>query len=209
VEKSQGIHGKIVGVLVEHRGRRPQVHESAYVAPTAVLCGDVRVGAGARILFGAVVSGEDGFASVGERCVVMENALLRGRADHPLVVGDDVLVGPHAHLNGAQIGNGCFLATGAGVFPGAVLGPGCEVRINGVVHVNTVVPDGVHVPIGWIAAGDPAELFSPDRHDELWAVQKELDFPGTVYGVERGTDATTLMRRQSEWFGAHRDDRIL
>jgi carbonic anhydrase/acetyltransferase-like protein (isoleucine patch superfamily) len=194
---------------IEHRGKRPSVDPSAYVAPTAVLCGDVRVGPDARILFGAVLTAEDGAVEVGRRCVVMENALVRGRARHPTSIGDDVLVGPHAHVNGARIGAGCFLATGVSIFPGAVLREGCEVRINGVVHVNTVLAASTVVPIGWIAAGDPAELFSPDRHDELWAVQRELDFPGTVYGVERGTHAATLMRRQSEWFGAHRDDRIL
>jgi carbonic anhydrase/acetyltransferase-like protein (isoleucine patch superfamily) len=196
-------------VQIEHRGKRPSVDSSAYVAPTAVLCGDVRVGADARILFGAVLTAEDGAIEVGERCVVMENALVRGRARHATTIGDDVLVGPHAHLNGARVGPGCFLATGAAVFPGAVLGDGCEVRINGVVHVNTVLAAGQTVPIGWIAAGDPAQLFSPDRHEELWEVQRPLDFPGTVYGVDRETDATTRMRRQSEWFGAHREDRPL
>jgi carbonic anhydrase/acetyltransferase-like protein (isoleucine patch superfamily) len=47
-------------MLVEHRGALPQVDPSAYVAPNAVLCGDVRVGADARVLFGAVVTAEDG-----------------------------------------------------------------------------------------------------------------------------------------------------
>jgi carbonic anhydrase/acetyltransferase-like protein (isoleucine patch superfamily) len=196
-------------VIVEHRGKRPSIDPSAYVAPTAVVCGDVRIGADARVLFGAVLSGEDGYVEVGQRCVVMESALLRGRAAHPVLIGDDVLVGPQAHVNGAVVGAGCFLATGAALFPGASLGAGCEVRVHGVVHVNTVLAEGTTVPIGWVAAGDPAQLFSPDRHDELWEVQRPLDFPGTVYGVERGTDATTLMRKQSEWFGAHRDDRVL
>src|SRR5215831_3973109 len=98
------------GVLIEHRGHTPRVDPSAYVAPTAVLCGAVQVGPEARILFGAVLTAEDGEISVGARCVVMENALLRGRARHPCVIGDDVLVGPHAHVNGARIGDGCFLA---------------------------------------------------------------------------------------------------
>jgi hypothetical protein len=66
---------------------------------------------------------------------------------------------------------------------------------------------GTVVPIGWIAAGDPAQLFPPDRHDELWEVQRGLDFPGTVYGVPRGTPMRTVMARQVEFYGAHRDDR--
>jgi gamma-carbonic anhydrase len=193
-------------MLLEHRGKSPQVDPSAYVAPNAIVCGDVRIGADARVLFGAVLTAEDGAITVGERCVIMENALVRGREQHPTRIGDDVLIGPHAHVNGTRIENGCFIATGAALFPGARLGAGTEVRIHGVVQVNTVLEPGSTVPIGWIAVGDPAKILPPDRHDDIWAIQRELDFPGTVYGIPRGTDATTMMRAQAEWFGAHRRD---
>ena len=199
----------MVGMLIEHRGASPTVDPSAYVAPNAVLCGDVHVGAGARILFGAVLTAEDGRIDVGARTVVMENALVRGRRRTPVGLGDDVLVGPHAHVNGAVVEDGAFLATGAAVFPGATVGAASEVRIHAVVHVNSNLAPGITVPIGWIAAGDPAELFSPDRHEDLWAVQGPLDFPGTVYGLPRDATARDRMSRQSAWFGAHRDDRIL
>jgi carbonic anhydrase/acetyltransferase-like protein (isoleucine patch superfamily) len=192
---------------LEHRGRSPVVDPSAYVAPTAVLCGDVRVGPDARILFGAVLTAEDGRIDVGARCVVMENALLRGRAAHPVRLGDDVLVGPHAHLNGTVVGAGCFLATGSSLFPGSRLGRDVEVRINGVVHANTVLEDGALVPIGWVAVGDPAQVLAPGQHDEIWAVQERLDFPQTVYGLPREASARERMERQAAWFAAHRDDR--
>jgi carbonic anhydrase/acetyltransferase-like protein (isoleucine patch superfamily) len=193
--------------ILEHRGRRPRIDPTAYVAPTATLCGDVRVGPEARVLFGAVLTAEDGYVEVGARCVVMENALVRGRANHPARLGDDVLVGPHAHVNGATVGAGCFLATGAALFPGATLEPGCEVRIHGVVQVNTALPAGTTVPIGWVAVGAPARILSPDRHEEIWAVQRDLDFPGTVYGTTREASATERMTGQVAWYGAHRDDR--
>jgi len=196
-------------MLIEHRGNTPTVHPSAYVAPTAVLCGDVAVGPDARVLFGAVLTAEDGAVRVGARTVVMENALVRGRDGHAAVIGDDVLVGPHAHLNGARVEDGCFLATGAALFPGAVIGAGSEVRVHGVVQVNTVLAAGTTVPIGWVAVGDPATVLPPDRHDEIWAIQQGLDFPGTVYGIARGTSPTELMTLQSEWFGAHRGDRTI
>ena len=189
--------------VLQHRGRTPTIDPSAYVAPTAIVCGDVRIGPDARILFGAVLTAEDGSIEIGARCVVMENALLRGREQHPTRLGDDVLVGPHAHVNGVTIEDGCFIATGAALFPGAVLGTGTEVRIHGVVQVNTILPPGSTVPIGWVAVGDPAQILPPDRHEDIWAVQRELDFPGTVYGIPRGTDATTMMRRQTDWFAAH------
>jgi len=138
---------------------------------------------------------------------VMENALIRGRSGHPALLGDAVLVGPHAHINGAVVEDEVFVATGAAAFPGAVAGAGSELRINSVLQVNSRLAPGTVLPIGWIAAGDPAELFSPDRHEELWTVQRELDFPGTVYGVPRGTSMRELMGRQVEFYGAHRDDR--
>ena len=185
------------------------VPDSAYVAPSAVLCGAVVLGANARVLHGAVLTAENGEVRTGTDVVVMENALVRGRADHPAVLGDAVLVGPHAHVNGATIEDEVFLATGVAVFPGAVAGARSELRIHSVLHVNSHLPPDSVVPIGWIAAGDPAELFSPDRHDELWEVQGELDFPGTVYGVPRGTSMRTIMARQAEFYGSHRADRRL
>jgi carbonic anhydrase/acetyltransferase-like protein (isoleucine patch superfamily) len=196
-------------VLIEHRGAVPEIDPAAYIAPTAVICGAVRIGPGARVLFGAVLTAEDGQVSLGARSIVMENAVIRGRARHPVVIGDDVLVGPHAHVNGAQVGDGCFLATGASLFPGSVAGAGSEVRINGVVQVNTVLAAATTVPVGWVAVGNPARLFPPGAHDRIWDIQERLDFPGTVYGVSRDTPATMRMSRQSAWFAAHLDDRVL
>ncbi|GAA3609276.1 hypothetical protein GCM10022419_112830 [Nonomuraea rosea] len=185
------------------------VPDSAYVAPTAVLCGAVILGERARILHGAVLTAEDGEVRTGADVVVMENALVRGRASHPAILGDAVLIGPHAHVNGAVVEDEVFVATGASIFPGAVVGTRSELRINSVLHANSrLAPDTV-VPIGWIAAGDPAELFSPDRHAELWEKQQDLDFPGTVYGVPRGTPMRTIMSRQTDFYGAHQGDRLL
>ncbi len=193
-------------MLMSHRGLEPSVHPEAYVAPSAVIVGDVRIGAGARVLHGAVLTAEDGWVAVGEDTVVMEHALLRGRAGHPAVVGSAVMIGPHTHINGSVVADEAFIATGASLFPGSRIGAGAEVRINGVVQVNTVVGAGEVVPIGWVAVGDPAQFFSPDRHEEIWAIQQGLEFGRTVYGVGRDVSMRELMRRQSEFYGAHRDD---
>jgi carbonic anhydrase/acetyltransferase-like protein (isoleucine patch superfamily) len=182
---------------------------SAYVAPSAVLCGAVTLGERARVLHGAVLTAEDGEIWVGEDVVIMENALVRGRSRHPASVGNAVLIGPHVHLNGATVEDEVFIATGASLFPGSVAGRGSELRINSVLHVNSRLMPKTIIPIGWIAAGNPAQLFSPDQHEELWRVQAELDFPGTVYGVPRDAPMRTIMARQIEFYGAHRDDQII
>lgn len=194
---------------VEHRGRVPRIDPDATIAPGAIVSGDVVVEAGARILHGAVLTGEDGEVRVGSESVVLEHAVVRGRAGHPAVIGSHVMIGPHAHVNGATVGDGAFIATGASVFPGAVVGEGAEVRINGVVQVNTALEAGAVVPIGWVAVGSPARILPPDRHEEIQAVQQGLDFPGTVYGVDRTAGMPEIMRRQSAFYAAHDDDRIL
>ncbi|MEE8545684.1 MAG: gamma carbonic anhydrase family protein, partial [Alphaproteobacteria bacterium] len=109
-------------MLLEHAGKRPHVHESAYVAPTAVLSGEVSIGAGSRVLFGAVLTAEGGPVSIGGHCIVMENAVIRGTRHHPARLGDHVLVGPRAYLTGCEVADCAFLATGATVFNGARIG---------------------------------------------------------------------------------------
>ena len=196
-------------MILTHRGERPVVAASAYVAPSAVLCGAVTLGERAHVLHGAILTAEDGEIWIGDDAVIMENALVRGRSRHPVAVGNAVLIGPHAHVNGSTVEDEVFIATGASLFPGSVAGTGSELRINSVLHVNSKLSPATIVPIGWIAAGDPAQLFSPDQHEALWRVQADLDFPGTVYGVPRGTPMRTIMARQAEFYGAHRDDQII
>jgi gamma-carbonic anhydrase len=197
-------------MLIEHEGKRPAVAPTAYVAPNAVLSGDVTVGEGCRVLFGAVLSADGGPVRLGDNCVVMENAVLRGRSGFPLTLGANVLAGPHAHLNGATVEDDVFLATGVSVFPGARIERGAEVRINAVVHVNSRVTAGATLPIGWIAVGDPAEFYPPSAHDEYWPKLKALDFPGTLFNVSR--DELTMGRVTSiygEVFGRHIDDVVV
>ncbi|HEX8072017.1 MAG TPA: gamma carbonic anhydrase family protein [Pyrinomonadaceae bacterium] len=199
-------------MIVTHLDKIPRVHPSAYVAPNAVVCGDVTVGVGCRVMFGACVVAEGGAIEIGENCIVMENAVIRSTAKHPTKVGSHCLVGPHAHLVGCRLEDCVFVATGASVFHGAQLGYGAEVRIGAVVHLRTRLPAHASVPIGWVAVGDPAQILPPDRHEAIWAVQKPLDFPRFVYGVERAPEGESNMeeitRRLSEALGSHMDDHV-
>jgi carbonic anhydrase/acetyltransferase-like protein (isoleucine patch superfamily) len=195
----------------EHLGAQPRIHADAVVAPTAVVSGDVTIGAGCQVLHGAVLTAEGGPVTLGENVIVMENALIRASATHPVHIGSHVLVGPMASVSGATIADEVFLATGTRVFNGARIGARSEVRINAVVHLRTVLaPDSV-VPIGWVAVGDPAQVLSPDRHDEIWELQHDLDFPGYVFGLDRETPdlMTQLTQRYGSSLARHRHDRRL
>ncbi len=200
-------------MLLEHDGRRPRIHPSAYVAPNATVCGDVTIGPESRILFGAVLTAESGPVTIGARCIVMEQAVLRGTKVHPLTLGDHILVGPHTHLSGCTIEDSVFIATGASIFNGARVGARSTVRINGVIHIKTVLPpDGV-VPIGWVAVGDPVRILPPADADAIWAVQGPLNFSRTVFGLDPAPPGQTNMpertRRYAKALGRHQYDRIL
>lgn len=187
---------------LEHAGASPTVDDAAYVAPTATLCGDVTVGPDACVLFGAVLTADGGPVEVGRSTVVMEQAVLRGTGRHPLSVGDNVLVGPRAVLSGCSVESTAFLATGSTVFNGATVETGAEVRVNATVHVNSRVEAEAVVPIGWVAVGDPALHLPPGDHEAIWARQEPLDFPGTVFGLDREPPAD-LMPKLTERYAAH------
>ena len=205
--------GQTVGrdaVFVTHRMKSPRVAESAYIAPTAVLCGDVTVGPHSRVLFGAVVTAEGGPVTIGASCVIMENAVVRGVPQHPTRLGDHVLVGPHASLVGCVIEGDTRIATGAMVFNGARVEVGAEVEFHAVVYVNTVVPAGVAVPMGWFAGGDPAELVPPDNWERIRQLMGPLDYAGTVFGVgETDNSMPNLADRYARGLALHNRDRIL
>lgn len=196
-------------MILDHRGQAPTVHESAYIAPTATVCGDVTVGENACVLFGAVVTADGGPVEIGADSIVMEQAVVRGTPAHPLTIGDNVLVGPRAYLTGCTIEDAVFLATGCSVFNGATISRGCEVRINATVHIKSVVSAGSVVPIGWVAVGDPAECFPPGEHEAIWERQKPLDFPTTVFGLDRDAIEDmmpTLTERYGSALRSHRAD---
>ena len=195
----------------EHLGAQPRIHPDAVVAPTAVISGDVEIGADCQVLHGAVITSEGGAITLGENVIVMENALIRATSTNPVHIGAHVLVGPMASVSGATVGDEVFLATGTRIFNGARIGERSEVRINAVVHLRTTLPPATTVPIGWVAVGDPAQLLPPDAHERIWAAQRELDFPGYVFGLDRETPdlMVQLTERYGRSLARHADDRRL
>jgi len=201
-------------MIIVHSGKKPIIDTSSTIAPNAVICGDVRIGRNVRIMFGAQVIAENSPVIIGDNCIVLENAVIRGTDGFPVSIGNNCLVGPNAHLAGCTLEDNVFVATGASVFHGAVLKTGSEVCINGVVHLKTVLPKDTSVPINWIAVGNPAKILSPDKHDEIWAVQKPLNFPLTVYGVDRPksgepNNMVKICKEMSDRLASHSEDIVI
>ena len=191
-------------MLIEHRGVSPNVAESAYVAPTAVICGDVEIGDDCRIMFGAVVVAEDAPVTIGARTVLMENAIVRAWPELPVSIGSDVMIGPGANVSGARIDHEVFVAAGASIFPAADIGAHAIVRANSVVHINSELPPRRVVPEGWTAIGRPAEVVPPGDDERMLFTLYGMNFTKAVFGETR---AEVGMTNYLDLFGAHRDDR--
>lgn len=180
-------------MIIKHLGKSPIISKSAFIAPTATICGNVKIGQNSRIMYGAAVVAEGGTIEIGDNCVVLENAVLRSTVNHSLNIGKNVLIGPNSHVVGCTVEDNVFIATGTSIFHGARLCKGSEVRINGVVHIKTILPENETVPIGWIAVGNPVQILPPEKHGDIWTIQKPLNFPKFVYGIDRKLDGEGIM----------------
>ncbi len=141
----------------EFRGHRPQVHADAYIAPTAVLIGNVEVAAGASVWFGAVLRGDEAAIKVGEGSNVQDNAVIHCARDLPTVIERDVTIGHSAQLEGCVVEAGALVGMGATMLQRSRLGAGS------MLAAGAVLGEGKEVPPGHLAAGVPA------------IVKKELD----------------------------------
>jgi len=133
-------------------GVRPRVHPDAYLAPTAVLIGDVEVGEGASVWFGAVLRADQARISVGSGSNVQDNAVIHCAEGLPTVVGAGVTIGHGARIEGCVVEDAAVVGTGAIMLQRSRLGRG------GLLAAGSVLSEGQEVPPGHLAAGVPATV---------------------------------------------------
>jgi carbonic anhydrase/acetyltransferase-like protein (isoleucine patch superfamily) len=200
-------------IQIKHRGHAPRIDPTAYVAPTATLVGDVRIGPRARVMYGAVLDAEASRIEVGEATVICENAVLRASAvagDKPVLLGDHVFVGPHATLLGCTIERCVYVATSATILQSARLGAGSVAAVGALVHAGTAVPAEFFVPPQMTAVGDPLRLFAPGDPAATEAIGK-LGFSRIAFGIDTAwTDRIQRYEQITEVraaeFAAHAQD---
>jgi carbonic anhydrase/acetyltransferase-like protein (isoleucine patch superfamily) len=205
-------------MLLRHRGRDPIIDPSAFVAPTATLVGDVRVGPRARVMYGAVLDAEASRIEVGECAIVCEHAVLRataaGGTPRPVLLADHVFVGPHATLLGCRLDRCAYMATGATVLHAAQIGAGGSVAVGALVHAGTVIPKEYFVPPNMIAVGDPVRVYPPDDAVALGEAVRSTGFARLAFGVQMAWEDRVARYEQtaeirSEEFAAHIKDIVV
>lgn len=136
-------------------GISPQIDPTAWVAPTAVLIGNVIIGPRANVWFGAVLRGDNEAIIVGEGSNVQENSVLHTDMGYPLTIGANCTIGHKAMLHGCTIAEGSLIGMGATVLNGAKIGSGC------LVGACALVTEGKEIPEGSLVMGAPAKVVRP------------------------------------------------
>jgi carbonic anhydrase/acetyltransferase-like protein (isoleucine patch superfamily) len=142
-------------------GHTPEIDETAWVAPNATLVGQVRLGPGASVFYGAVLRADNEPIVVGRNTNIQDNCVIHNDAGVPVAIGEGVSVGHGAIIHGATIGNNVLVGMGATIMNHAVIGDEVLVAAGAVVTGGTVVPPRV------LLAGVPAKVRRDLTEDEV------------------------------------------
>ena len=140
-----------MAIILAFNGKTPEIHPSAFIAPTAVIIGDVTIGAESSVWFGAVLRGDDPSHGiiVGRRTSVQDNCVVHVGAWGPTVIGTDVTVGHGAKFESCTIGDRTVIGMNAVILQRAAIGSEC------LLAANTVVLEGKEIPDRSLVAGVP------------------------------------------------------
>ncbi|HNW46942.1 MAG TPA: gamma carbonic anhydrase family protein [Thermotogota bacterium] len=128
-------------MIVGYKGIKPRIHPSVFIAPTAVIVGDVEIDEGSSVWFGAVVRGDMSGVKIGKYSNIQDNCTIHTEADHPVTVGDHVTVGHNAIVHGCVIEDAALIGIGAILLNGAVVRTGATVAAGSVVRENQLVEE--------------------------------------------------------------------
>jgi len=148
-------------MFIEYRGKKPKVAASAFVAPNAVLIGDVEVGEESSIWFGAVIRADNGPIRIGARTSIQDNAVVHVSEHNRTIVGDDVTVGHCAVMEDCTIGNWCVIGSNSVILNNATIGD------HTLIGAGSVVAQNAEIPARVLAAGAPAKVKKPLEGDAV------------------------------------------
>ncbi len=156
-------------MIIEYRGKRPKIASSAFVAPNAVLIGDVEIGPESSIWFGAVLRGDNGPIRVGARTSIQDNAVVHVSENGATLVGDDVTVGHCAVMEDCRIERYALIGSNATLLNGSTIGEGA------LIAAGSVVGQGAAIPPRVVAAGAPATVKKPLEGDAAAWIEISAD----------------------------------
>jgi carbonic anhydrase/acetyltransferase-like protein (isoleucine patch superfamily) len=148
-------------MILSVAGNTPVLPEDAFVAENATVAGDVTLGSGVSVWFGAVIRGDVDSIRISDGTNVQDCAVLHVDAGSPLTVGCDVTVGHAAVLHGCTIGDGTLVGIRSVILNGAKIGKNCLIGANALVTENKVIPDGS------LVVGSPGKILRSLTREEI------------------------------------------
>ena len=146
---------------VEYYGKKPKIGKDVFIAPTAVVLGDVEIGEGSSIWYGAVVRGDEAKIRIGRNTNIQDNCTLHSDPPNPLTIGDNVTVGHNAVVHGCTIEDNCLIGIGSVILNDARVKEGSIVASGSVVKERQVV--GPYHLVACIPAGGKKTLTQKDE----------------------------------------------
>ena len=151
-------------------GKTPRVDEAAFVASSAMVIGDVAIGAGSSIWYGAVLRGDVESIRIGRETNIQDNTVNHvDSSGFSTVVGDRVTVAHSVVLHGCRIGDNALIGIGSIVLNGVEVGEGA------MVGAGSLVTPGTKIPPGMLALGSPARVKRPLTDEEKRHVQAGVE----------------------------------
>ena len=147
---------------------KPKIHESAYIAPTATIIGDVEIGEGASVWDCAVLRGDVSYIKIGKNTNIQDNAVVHVDYNEPTIIGENVTVGHMAVVHAAKIGNNVIVGIHAVILNGAEIGDGSVIGAGAVVTSRTKIPPKS------LVLGIPAKVVRQGEEIERMAIENGL-----------------------------------
>ncbi len=156
-------------MIIEYEGITPNIHSSVFVAPGAMIIGDVKIGEESTVWFNCVLRGDLEPIHIGCRTNIQDGSVIHMDKEIPCLIGDDVTVGHGAILHSCAIGNEALIGMGA------ILLTGCKIGERAIVAAGTLVREGQEIPPGTIAMGVPAQVRREATEAEFQRVRHGKD----------------------------------
>jgi carbonic anhydrase/acetyltransferase-like protein (isoleucine patch superfamily) len=156
-------------MIISLNGKKPKIDPSVFIAPGAHIMGDVTIGKDSSIWFNAVLRGDEGPITIGERCNVQDNCTLHLYEEFPLILEDEVSVGHNVILHGCIVRKGALIGMGSTIMDGAEIGEGA------FIGANTFIPSGKKIPPNTLVLGSPGKVVRELTEKDKQIIQLTID----------------------------------
>ncbi|WP_144510157.1 gamma carbonic anhydrase family protein [Bacillus sp. FJAT-22090] len=169
-------------MIINFKGKKPELAPTVFVAPGVKIIGDVQVGDESTIWFNSVLRGDEGSIKIGKRCSIQDNSTIHLYEDAPVEIDDEVTVGHNVILHGCKVGKRSIIGMGSTILDHVEIGEEC------IIGANTLVPPGKKIPSRSLVVGSPGKVVRELNEKDFEIIQLSID----TY-VQKGYDYREIL----------------